>query len=313
MTPDRQTAFEGLFRMALAEKSGPYSPEDLLRYAKSVESCQVLERVRTDEELGRFYVEEGFVQELENIPDSVIEKLDFSKIGKEMRQAEKGVFTQTGYVLRLDELYDDPVPTPTAPQKPDYVFQLSVWDYFAEESNRKVMRLDLPATEEQLHQVLEDGGIASWEEAAFTVKDSALPDFPLEADSLVCIDQMNELAAEVRRIMEDGKLVLYKALLTETKCDSMGRAMRLAGQLDDYILSPNITTPEDVARDELRVILSSPDSELVMAHVDLYRYGEALMKKQHSRITGYGLLERKDGQPIQSQQAAPRMGGMEMR
>ena len=312
MTSDRQTAFEGLFRMALAEKSGPYSMEDLLRYAKSVESCQVVNKVWTDKELGKFYVDNGFVPETENLPEILFEILDYDFIGRKRRMEENGVFTKYGYVVRTDPLYDGPIPKPTAPKKPDYIFRLSVWDYFAEEQNRKMVQLDLPATEEQIQQALVDGGVASWEEAVLDVKDSAIPGVLENMDSLY-IDQMNELAAAVKQIMENGKLPLYKALLSETNCNSLSKAMSLAGQLDDFILSPDIAEPKDLAKEELRFLLSAPDAELVIQHTDLYGYGKALLEKRHSVLTCYGLLERRDGQPIQNQQDAPRMGGMEMR
>jgi len=299
MTPDRQTAFEGLFRMALAEKSGPYSSMDLIRYAKSVDSCQVVNKVWTDKELGKFCVDNGFIPETENLPEILFEILDYDGIGRKRRMEENGVFTKYGYVVRTEPLYDGPIPNPTVPRTPDYVFQLSVWDYFAEEQERKVVKLDLPATEEQLHRALVDGGIASWEEAVLEVEDSAIPGVLENMDSLY-IDQMNELATEVKQIMEDGKLMLYKALLTEIDCDSISRATKLAGQLDDFILSPDIADPKDLAKTELRFLLSAPDAELVIQHVDLYRYGEALLEKRHSQLTGYGLLERRDGQPIQT-------------
>ena len=116
MTPDRQTAFEGLFRMALAEKSGPYSSVDLIRYAKSVDSCQVVNKVWTDKELGKFYVDNGFIPETENLPEVLFEILDYDGIGRKRRMEENGVFTKYGYVVRTEPLYDGPIPNPTVPR-----------------------------------------------------------------------------------------------------------------------------------------------------------------------------------------------------
>ena len=43
---------------------------------------------RQDEDLGKFYVENGFREDLDALPDSVYALLDYAKIGKQMREDE---------------------------------------------------------------------------------------------------------------------------------------------------------------------------------------------------------------------------------
>ena len=68
--------------------------------ASNVDRCQVLADVNTDEALGKFYVENGFREDLDALPDSAYALLDYAKIGKQMREDEAGTFTPHGYVVR---------------------------------------------------------------------------------------------------------------------------------------------------------------------------------------------------------------------
>jgi len=53
-------------------------PLDLLiNMTYSLEECQVVHHVQTDEQFGRFYVESGFMPELDGLPESTIELLDY--------------------------------------------------------------------------------------------------------------------------------------------------------------------------------------------------------------------------------------------
>ncbi len=93
-------AFEGLALMD-AKKSDfqPISVERLLQLAASVDSCNIAYDVHDDAQLGRFYAENDFIPELENLPDEVFRWLDYKKIGKTLREGEGGVFTPAGYVV----------------------------------------------------------------------------------------------------------------------------------------------------------------------------------------------------------------------
>jgi len=64
----------------------------------SLEECQVIHRVKTDEQLGRFYVEIGFMPELDGLPESTFGLLNY-KMGGQSRGSEKRVFIFNGYVV----------------------------------------------------------------------------------------------------------------------------------------------------------------------------------------------------------------------
>lgn len=76
-------AFEGLVEMEIdglhQENGGELTVQRMLDLAYSVDCCHVVPEVRDDTALGKFYVENDFLPELEKIPDKVLELLDYEK------------------------------------------------------------------------------------------------------------------------------------------------------------------------------------------------------------------------------------------
>ena len=118
-------AFEGLVQMEVDKlcqtNGGDLTLQRLLDLAYSVDRCHVVPGVRDDEALGRFYVENDFLPELEQVPDSVLELLDYAKIGEKMRRDEHGAMTPNGYVVREAELRQAPPNLGRPPRKPPYM------------------------------------------------------------------------------------------------------------------------------------------------------------------------------------------------
>ena len=49
--------------------------------------------------------------------------------------------------------------------------------------------------------------------------------------------------------------------------------------------------------------MAESDAEILVPHVNLYTYGEALLQSQHAILTEYGVIERQDGQPMLTRQS----------
>ena len=81
----------------------------------------MLYEARSDEDLGRFYVDNGFVPETEDLPEAVYALLDYAKIGKKMREGEGGVFLRygSGYVTQVGDLKEEFKALELAPKAPD--------------------------------------------------------------------------------------------------------------------------------------------------------------------------------------------------
>ena len=91
-------------------------------------------------------------------------------------------------------------------------------------------------------------------------------------------------------------------------------ALNLTQRLDEYILSPKQASYEDIAREQLQIIVDELEAETLLPYVNLYQYGRALQDRYQSVLTEYGSVERADNQPLMAPQerSQPTMGGMEM-
>ena len=87
---------EGLAAMGCEKVLQPIPMPQLIDMAYSTDCCYIVEEAANDDTLGRFCAENGFVPDADGLSDEAIELLDFAKIGREIRQAEDGVFTSGG-------------------------------------------------------------------------------------------------------------------------------------------------------------------------------------------------------------------------
>lgn len=310
----QKTAFEGLVQMDIDKKEGAILTPRLLDLAYSTGCCHVVDEARDDAQLGRFYAQNGFVPEVDSISDRLFDLLDFERIGRELRQGEGGVFTPHGYVVQHSDLQFAPPGITEPPQKPEYVFRLVLDNYpFTKEGHQWLhIPLDLPASDVELQGVLWELDAPSWDEVIITDCDSALPGLKDMADMLDGIEQLNELAQMLKDLDADGSLPKFKALMEATECSDLDIAMQMAKRLDEYVYSKSISSPLEVAVDEMKIVMDDSTAELLSKYVDLYGYGSAIMQRDNAQLTQYGLLEREDGQPILQAAEEIKQQGMEM-
>ena len=299
MNSSDRIAFEGLFNQEVAKMYGPITIATMVDLAYSTDCCIVVEGITTDKKLGEFYAENGFMPELEDLPDCVFQLLDFDKLGEKMRLEDGGILVNRGYVSQqsdLKQVYDT---LPLIPRTPDYVFSLMVGRYPFETNDKpeNPVRLDLPATPDELADALNACGAASWSEAVFEAQDSAIPHI---LDELDCdgIDDLNDLARAIQHCQERSELPKLKAILHAADCHNISTATFIAENLDDYIFEINQRSPEEVGLEELRYTIDSEALKILQKHVNFYNYGCDVMEINHSKLTPYGLVERRDGQSM---------------
>ncbi len=302
-------AFEGMFNQEVAKKYGPITIATMVDLAYSTDCCHVVEGVNTDTKLGKFYAENGFMPELEALPDCVFQLLDFDKIGEKMRLEDGGVLTNRGYVSQqsdLKQLYDT---LTLEPKKPGYAVRLMIGRYPFETDGtpEKIVPLELPATQDELAEALERSGAATWDEVVFLVEDCAIPRI-LEEMDYDGIDELNELAHAIKQRETRGELTKLKAVLYASDIREVSTAIFITENLDDYLFESNQRNAEEVGLEELRLIVDSSVLPVLQKHVNLCGYGNAVMEEHHSRLTPYGLVERRDGQSMQlAEEPGPRM------
>ena len=306
--------FEGLVGKEIGEKSRFIPIPRLIDFACGTEGSPVAEGVMTDVQLGKFLVENEFVEEANSLPDAALALLDYGKIGREHREAGNGVYTGFGYV----ELHSEPQHVSEAmdfqPRKPAYTILLNMAAIPLTGPVRQedMVQLRLPAPESQVHEALEKLGVESWKNVAASIWDSPIPRLNHTTYLDGEMPQILELAQRLSELDAQDGLPRYKAVLAAADCSEIGQALSLAGAVDAYIFDPAVSSPEDVAIGELCVMAGQECAADFAQYVDLPAFGRALLERDHAVITGYGLIERQDGQPILQEEQASGLREMEM-
>ena len=301
----QEVAFDGFLRMEVQNKvdtnGGVITLQDLRDLAVSAKTdCYHVVDAADDAQLGRFYAENEFVPELDGISDKVFEMLDFAGIGRMMRCSENGVFVGNLYVLRDGELTTAPPCAKDLPEKPEYLFRLTL-GLHPDIGGNRTTELDLPASEEALAAAQEQLGTLKWENTVVLNYDGILPNAASFADRPVELEAFNELAVAVRDMSSPEKqLPKLKALLEQFEVRDIATAISLTEHLEDYVLTPEISSPQETAIDQLRFMTDDHSAELLISHVNLYAYGCDLIREDNAVLSPYGLLHRADYQPMLS-------------
>ena len=286
-------AFEGLVQMEIDE----LTIQRMLDLAYSVDCCHVVPEVRDDTALGRFYVENDFLPELEKVPDKVLEMLDYAKIGRTMRQGEQSVITPHGYVEQHSELKQAPADLGKPPRKPAYIMR------FLCSNEHQTMSLNLPASQAELNTVLTRLALDDWLEVHLECEDTAVPEMWSFTDMAYDgMEQLNRFARCLEELDMNGELVKFKAVAQQLQLSRLEEAIVLTGHLDEYSFELEIHSPRELARDELGVITGEKECKLLLPHLDLDAYGQDVMRRDNGVLGDYGYLARLDGQPIQAPQ-----------
>lgn len=262
-----------------------------------------------DEELGEFYVENGFLPELENVPESVLEKLDFEKIGREMRETEGGTFVEHGYVVRSGDIPEKHKGLDLTPPEPEYTILLEVG--LPDRGEPELLKL--PCSSEALRAIPDRFEARGWCDLTWRCADCKIPSLRDTISTCESILEINT-AAEVLEELSGIELLTSKALVSVMKPQDLTDALALIEARNDYALERDIASPADVGMSRLQSALQQDEIELLAPHVNLYSYGESAMKLYGMELTEYGGLERWDGQPVHApEEEHAQTGGMEMR
>ena len=299
----QEVAFEGLFSIEVQRKvnanGGVITLQDLRDLAVSAKTdCYHVVEAADDAQLGRFYAENEFIPELDGVSNEVFEMLDFAGIGRMMRCSENGVFVNSLYVLRDGELTTAPPVQKTLPEKPGYLFQLTL-GLHPDIGDARTVTLDLPAAEAELLDAQEQLGVEGWEGVTVIDYDGIIPyaadftDLPME------LEEFNAFTKAARDIPR-SEVPKLKALLEQFEVRDIETALFLTEHLTDYVLAPEISSAQETAIDHLRFIMNREEAVRLIPYVNLFNYGETVIHEDNAVLSPYGLLHRADYQPMLS-------------
>ena len=308
MSEHDSIAFDGLVEIERKKGLKTISIGRLIDLAYNAETCHVA-KARSEADLGKFFLENGFLPEYENLPDNIIENLDFAKIGREMCESEGGILISRGYVVQTEDIEEVHKGVDLTLRRPIYaaIIEAGIMD------TGLCTRFWLPASETVLNAAKETLGVESWDQVSFRCADCRIPDLRDAFSTSGNIDEMNTVA-QILKSLTDEETRTCKAVVRAMKVDTLSSAEMVMTSLDDYVASPEFRTFEDVGKAEIDFQIDSETAQILKRFVSLYDFGKAMAEHDNMILTEYGGIERRDRQPIQTIDPPPSMaaGRMEM-
>lgn len=296
-------AFEGLLSMEVQKKistnGGIITLQDLRDLAVSAKTdCYHIVDAADDTALGRFYAENDFIPELDGVPDSLFKMLDFTGIGRMMRQWENGVFVGGCYVLRDGEMTAAPPCYRELPERPEYLFRLTLGMNHNLEDDRPVT-LTLPASAEELRTARKQLCADRWEGVVVLAYDGIIPQAAEFADLPAELETFNHFAEVVENMpSREKQLPKFKAVLSAGQCSSVDQAISLAERLEHFYFDAKIKTYADLVYDELENVIGGRQAEELRQCLDIEKYGRILQQGYNAVFTEYGMVTRDDFQTM---------------
>ena len=285
-----QEAFDGLLRLEIQRKvesnGSILTMQDLRTLAVSAgaDCCHVV-GATSDAELGRFYAENGFIEELDGLSDGVFEMLDFGKIGKALRTGENGTFTQNGYVVQHSELVTAPPCAKELPEKPEYLFRLTLGLHPDLDADQTVT-LTLPASAEELKKAQKQLDADGWEGVVVLAYDGIIPQAAEFADLPAELETFNHFAEVVENMpSREKQLPKFKAVLRICQCSSVDQAITLAERLEHFYFDAKIKNYADLVYDELENVIGGRQAEELRQCLDIEKYGRILQQGYNAVFT----------------------------
>lgn len=310
---DQELGFEGLLRMEENDRVGPIPLPRLIDLTFNTELCCVAPGIHSTVELGTFLWEtdrlsDGAMRLLDEAEPKEYRESLLAVFGKKYMDDVGGVMTNRGYVERSGELQKVYVPEDTdhlqyrgAP----VVLEVRRGCFEGpDDSNGLTAPLDLPTCEEAVRRAIRSVEAAAFEECDFQCVACLIPaaqdminDVIDEEGDIRLANGFAKLLHKKERTWGEADIVKYKALLEASGCTALEDAMKLMEELDQYDFQPEINSPQDYAEATMKA--RYPDLPSVLFQTARsFQVGAELMREEHAALTDYGLIRRKDGQPL---------------
>ena len=302
MTETELAGFEGLVCMESGEDKPALTMERLYNLAASGGNCHAMFDVTDDEQLGRFFAENGFTPELDSLPDEVFERLDFRKIGAEKRQEHGGVFLEDaegvyGYVEHDGDIVDAWKDLNLDPEEPDYAVLMELRRTDTEEHSP--VTLKLPADESAIRSAMAELDVTDWTNVSTLCLDCKVPAIGEMLAELNNPEHASRVAIILNRLTAE-QAVVCDALLEAVPCPDLPSAITMMRSVDAYTLTPELSTHAEYAKRHILNLVGEESAQYLIPCVDVQTYGSHLLSKGTAAMTAYGAIQRKDGQLLRA-------------
>lgn len=299
-------------QVALEQKS--LNPGESIPFARLVnltyqtKDCIYGGDSRTYAELGQFLFENDMLPEdvldktiaLTGSFDAEIPEEWLTLVGRQHFETHGGVFAKAGY-------FECPTDIPEVYKRGEMGYfdrsgapvVLEVGNPYSEEHSGEFFTLDLPAIDCKLADVLKNIDAESIEECVWRCTDCLIPAAMKWITQSMDFEMTSKFAGFLHDLERRETSERYKALLQAAKCSDLNTALRLGADLDAYELFPMQSASGHYGRDALYEIYGDETANALYPYMDCFKYGKNLMDTEHAEITDYGIIRRKDFEPIQ--------------
>ena len=272
--------------------------DDLINIAYNLHCCELVDGVCDAETLGRMYADNGMLDWLENANKEIWRFLDYKAIGENIRDTEKGIFTEDGYFTcnesEFSKVYDG-VKFPEIFDDDKYIFKLYIAPKKSD-GEKPERWLTLPVSKEGKANFLRELGADSFDDCVLLAVQSMEANIPMCVKDLSQLGLLNSLAHRMRDMEKSGELSKFKAVLEGFGCETLECATEYANRLQDFILYPEASSAIEYAKEIYTETFGRVIPEGFEKHFNFASYSVELMKTDKIAVTEYGVIKDKAAQ-----------------
>ncbi|MDF3001611.1 MAG: hypothetical protein K0Q48_1730 [Bacillota bacterium] len=297
LSEQERMAFTGCAVMG----EGNLGMRDLINQTYNLADVHVVP-AKNDRELGKFYVDNDFINAVNHVPQEyqkeLLALLDYEKIGCEQREVEGGIYCNGFYVVNgsgdWKQVYDG-IHLAEQYFSENYVFELMVCDgtFYPSDIDECTM-LKLPATQKELAKVLEEQNIKSFDGCVVFTNKSSISKLSGVFSTYEDIKMIKLLAEKINELRCQGQEAKLKAVLELMDYTDIEQALDLTQNLDCFDFYPELSTPEEYARQEFLKRYNIPKDEPVLKYIHFSRCDSELRQAASVCTTPYGIIRRND-------------------
>ena len=293
-----QTAFDALTEKYFSNigREDIASVKDLINLTYGLDTIPMLRNINDLEELGRFAVENDFITDLEDVPDSALKYLDYEVIGQEQMEKDDGFFIDGCYVAVGEYGYPEVYDGVNIPQTEDFenaVFRLLVSKAPVEDPSEvmdSAQWLELPIGIDELHEFAEKLGADSIEDCVYYDFQSGIPQIDEDVfDSMEKIEALNIIANEYLMQSYDNR-ILFKAIIEAENIGSLEEMKDVFGALNRYELCYQDENADEFFKRFLAYHAPTDFDTKWLEEVSSHDDAEKLLKTLGAKVTNYGIV-----------------------
>lgn len=275
------------------------SIKDVINLTYCVDDYSVASNIFNDTELGEMLIDNGMVEDIENLSDEMIEFLDAEKIGEAHRMSENGVYVNGCYISRegfeLKEVFNGENLPDNAFDR--YLFRFDIADNGAFQNWITVPFFE--STEQLLNSI-------NAKEFHLVNFESAIPQIVKYSDdgyNRITVDELqtiNEFAKKFIVLDEIQSIKFKAALFYEgiNTLDDLDEIEYVLNNAHSYNLKYFNVYSSDFAKDYLSRYLDDSFSEEYLDLINTQALGDRLLDEFEGKYTPYGILLKGSNEQI---------------